>query len=72
MNAPAERCTFHDDHDPVTHRPRGNRCTATAVEEILWTDGRTSVACEQHGLDALDEDARALVAEARSLPGSAE
>jgi len=60
-------CGFHDDHDPETGEPRGEPCLRQAVEEILWVDGSTSVACDRHGVDAIDEEARHLVVRVRPL-----
>jgi len=57
----SEVCTFRYDHDPATLAPRGRACKRTAVEEIQWKDGRTSVACHEHGVDALTEDGKAEV-----------
>ncbi len=62
-----EVCTFRYDHDPATLTPRGRACKLPGVEEILWKDGRTSVACKAHGTDALTDDARALVVRVVSL-----
>jgi hypothetical protein len=56
-----EVCTFRYDHDPATLAPRGRACKMTAIEEIFWKDGRTSVACKDHGVDALTDDAKAEV-----------
>lgn len=64
----SERCTFRFDHDPATLTPRGRACTSQAVEEIHWKDGRTSVACKEHGVDALTDSARMLVARVVPLP----
>ena len=67
-DAPEERtvmsddtCTFCFEHDPETLAPKGDACKAPGVDEIHWKDGRISVACREHGLDALDEEARAEV-----------
>jgi hypothetical protein len=62
-----ETCTFRYDHDPVTLAPRGRACKSPAVEEILWKDGRTSVACAEHGLAALADDAKAEVVRVRKM-----
>jgi hypothetical protein len=59
----AETCCFHEHHDPVTEEPCGNKCNAPAVYAIVWNDGRVSPACELHGIDALDDNGRALVEE---------
>ena len=56
-----EVCTFRYDHDPATLAPRGRACKRSAVEEIHWKDGRTSVACREHGVEALTEDGKAEV-----------
>ena len=56
------QCGFHFDYDPATLSPRGRRCKRDAVEIIKWKDGRESQACGAHGMTALDESARNLVA----------
>ena len=56
-------CAFHDDHEPETLSPRGNKCGRRATQEIYWCDGRVSPSCDKHGMAALDVDARALVAQ---------
>jgi hypothetical protein len=61
-------CTFHFDHDPVTLAPRGRACEALGVEEIHWKDGRVSIACKEHGVDALTKDAKAEVRRVVPLP----
>ena len=60
-SACSEVCTFRYDHDPATLAPRGRACKRSAVEEIHWKDGRTSVACREHGVEALTENAKAEV-----------
>lgn len=67
-----ETCTFRFDHDPATLTPRGRRCKRVAVEEICWKDGRTSVACAEHGVDALTDEARALVLRVVNLAASSD
>ena len=62
-----ETCTFRYDHDPATLAPKGRKCKRTAVEEIFWKDGRTSVACAAHGFDELTDDARLLVDRIKKL-----
>jgi hypothetical protein len=54
-------CSFRESHDPETLEPLGPDCGKPATEEIYWDDGRVSAACSEHGVQALDEDARALV-----------
>jgi hypothetical protein len=56
-----EICTFRFDHDPATLAPRGRACKSPAVKEIHWRDGRTSLACDAHGVEALTDDAKELV-----------
>jgi len=63
-----ERCGFHFDHDPTTEEPRGKQCEAAATHIITWVDGRTSIACPMHGVDALDSDARKLVGVVETMP----
>lgn len=59
------QCDFHDDHDPVTERPRGNRCGAPATHRIEWADGRRfSNGCGEH----LEIDSDASVKPARIVP----
>lgn len=64
-----EVCTFRYGHDPATLSPKGRACKAAAVEAIFWKDGRTSVACQQHGFAALTHDAKALVLRIEKLHG---
>jgi len=61
MATKEEVCSFRYDHDPVTLAPRGRACESIAVEEIHWKGGKVSVACSEHGLNALADDAKALV-----------
>ena len=63
----AERCGFHHDHAPDL-TPRGKRCRRRATHVIYWRDGRWSPSCNLHGLAALDELARRLVARVEALP----
>jgi len=63
-------CTFRFDHDPATLTPRGRACDRPASEEIYWLDGRVSNACDLHGVDALTDDAKALVLRIQKLPAS--
>ncbi len=65
--AKPEVCTFRYDHDPATLAPRGRACKSIAVEEIHWKDGRVSVACAAHGLDALTDDAKVEVRRVKAL-----
>lgn len=62
-----ETCTFRYDHDPATRAPKGRRCRAAAVEVIYWKDGRNSVACRNHGVDALTPEARAEILSTKRL-----
>ncbi len=62
-----EACGFRFDHDPATLTPRGRKCKSVAVEELLWRDGRTSVACAEHGAEALTVEARKLLVRVRPL-----
>jgi len=54
-------CAFRSSHDPDTLEPTGPRCNKRATQEIYWQDGRVSPSCPQHGLRALEKEARALV-----------
>ncbi len=54
-------CAFREEHDPVTLEPLGPACGKPATQIIYWRDGRASPACDEHGMSALDDDARALV-----------
>jgi len=56
-----QRCTFCREHDMATDTPVGPMCGAIAVEELHWRDGRISNACKDHGVAALDRDARTLL-----------
>jgi hypothetical protein len=64
-----ERCTFCFEHDPVTDKPIGRRCGRVGTHIIEWVDGRTSIACPAHGLDAIDPDVRVNVKRIVPLPG---
>jgi hypothetical protein len=63
----SEPCTFCETWDPVTLDPTGPQCGKPAVEALHWKDGRVSVACSKHGIDALDADARELLRTVRPL-----
>jgi hypothetical protein len=54
-------CAHHDAFDPETFEPVGPACGEPAMQELYWHDGRVSPSCEKHGMQALDDDARALV-----------
>lgn len=54
-------CAFREDHDPDTLEPRGAVCGKPATQTIHWRDGRYSPSCAEHGLKALDDDAKKLV-----------
>lgn len=60
-NCRDETCAHHELHDPETEEPIGAACGGAVTQVIFWKDRRYSPSCEQHGLDALDEDARARV-----------
>jgi hypothetical protein len=63
-----EICTFRYDYDPATLAPRGRACKSAGVMWIYWKDGRTSVACDVHGIDALTDDAKREVLRVRPFP----
>lgn len=42
------QCDYREQHDPVTDRPMGKRCTHEATHKIVWEDGRYSFGCEDH------------------------
>lgn len=54
-------CAFRESHDPETLEPMGAACGKPAMQELYWHDGRVSPSCSEHGMGALDDDARALV-----------
>jgi hypothetical protein len=54
-------CAHHESFDPETLEPRGPACGKPATQELYWHDGRVSPSCPEHGMKALDADARALV-----------
>jgi len=55
-------CAFRESHDPETLEPTGPRCGKPATQELHWKDGQVSPSCPEHGMRALDKDARKLVA----------
>lgn len=54
-------CAFRESHDPETLEPLGRACGKPAMQELYWHDGRVSPSCSEHGMRALDDEARALV-----------
>lgn len=50
-----ETCTYCAACDMQTLDPIGPECGAPAVEILRWKDGRTSPACIEHGVEALDQ-----------------
>ena len=54
-------CAYRESYDPETLEPVGPECGKPATQELFWHDGRVSPSCPEHGLEALDDDARALV-----------
>jgi hypothetical protein len=54
-------CAFRAAHDPDTLEPLGAACGERATQELYWQDGRVSPSCPVHGMEALTEEARALV-----------
>jgi hypothetical protein len=54
-------CAFRESHDPETLAPVGPACGKPAMQELYWRDGRVSPSCSEHGMGALDDDARALL-----------
>lgn len=60
-------CEFRDAFDPATLEPVGPACGQPATQVILWRDRRYSPACAEHGVAALDPEARALVQGVRTL-----
>jgi hypothetical protein len=55
-------CAYRASYDPETLEPMGAVCGKPAMQELYWKDGRVSPSCSEHGMRALDDDARALVA----------
>ncbi len=63
-----ETCTYCAAYNMQTLEPIGPNCGAPAVEILVWKDGRTSPACIDHGVEALDQRVvTELLAEARPL-----
>lgn len=56
-----DTCAFKPFHDLAENRPFGPSCGKPATHHIVWKDGRYSPMCPEHGLEALDPDARSLV-----------
>lgn len=54
-------CAHHDSYDPETLEPTGPACGKPATQELYWHDDRVSPSCDDHGIQALDVVARALV-----------
>lgn len=54
-------CAYRAAFDPETFEPVGPACGKPATQELYWLDGTVSPSCPDHGMRALDDDARALI-----------